>query len=69
MTLVSLSSASVWMKSTSLRSALLPKLMTLPRPSFCSAAQSRMATQSAPDWEMTEIFPGGGTDGANVAFM
>ena len=28
-----------------------------------------MATHNAPDWEMTEIFPGGGTDGANVAFM
>ena len=38
------------------------------RASAC-AAQSRMATHSAPDWEMTEIFPGGGTDGANVAFI
>ncbi len=44
-------------------------LMTLPMPSFCSTAQSRIATHSAPDCEMTEIFPGGGTDGANVAFI
>ena len=28
-----------------------------------------MATHSAPDWEMTEILPGGGSDGANVAFI
>ena len=44
-------------------------LNTLPMPSFCCAAQSRIATQSAPDCEMSEMFPAGGTDGANVAFI
>ena len=49
--------------------ALLPKLITLPKPSFWWAAQSRMATQSAPDCEMTEMRPAPGNDGAKVAFM
>ena len=69
MTVVSESSASAWRKSASFKSALLPMLMTLPMPSFSFAAQSRIATHNAPDCEMTEIFPGGGTDGANVAFI
>ena len=43
--------------------------MTLPKPSFWWAAQSRMATHNAPDWEMTEMRPAGGKEGAKVAFI
>ncbi len=60
MTLVSSSSASASRKSVSSRSALLPMLMSLARPSCRSAAQSRIAVQRAPDCEMTEMPPAPG---------
>ena len=44
-------------------------LMSLARPRFRPAAQSRMAVHSAPDWEMTEMLPGGGICLANEAFI
>ena len=69
MTLVCSSSAKAVRKSVSDRSALLPMLMSLARPRWRAAAQSRMAVHSAPDCEMTEIPPGCGICLANEAFI
>jgi len=60
MTCVSGSSCQACMKSISLRSALLPRLMKFTKPTSVIAAQSRMAVPSAPDWVMMETLPRGG---------
>ena len=55
-------------RSTSVMSALLPMLTTLARPRLRAAARSRMAVQSAPDWEKTEMPPALGILPAKEAF-
>jgi hypothetical protein len=57
MTLLALSSPRWRSMSDSLSTALFPRLINLEKPMFSPRAQSRMATQSAPDWEKKPIFP------------
>ena len=51
------------MKSASDVSALFPRLMNLENPTLLPMAQSRIAVQSAPDWEKKPISPTGGMPG------
>ena len=69
MTFVRGSAPSAGRRSDSSRSALLPMLISLARPRWRPAAQSRIAVPSAPDWESTEIPPGRGICAAKDAFM
>ena len=56
-TVVSSSLAKADKKSVSSRSALLPMETRVASPSLRAAAQSKIAVQSAPDWEKTEMPP------------
>ena len=68
MTRVSSSCASASRKSLSTRSALLPMLTSLEKPTASERAQSTSEVQIAPDWLMTPILPFGGILRAKVAF-
>ena len=67
-TRVSGSDARASIKSASEVSVLFPRLTNLEKPTLFPMAQSRMAVQSAPDWEKKPISPTGGMPAAKVAF-
>jgi hypothetical protein len=69
MTFVCSSVASAVRKSVSSSCALLPMLMSLPRPRWRAAARSRIAVSSAPDCEITEMPPAFGMWLAKDAFI
>ncbi len=69
MTFVSSSSPSASRRSISLMSALLPMLISLARPRLRDTAQSNIAAHTAPDCDITDIFPFLGIFLANVAFI
>ena len=55
-------------KSVSSRTALFPSETMSLKPTSRSAAHSRIAVTSAPDWLMNDVVPGVAFPGANVAF-
>ena len=52
-------------KSTS---AASPREITVEKPTWCGSAQSRIAVQSAPDWETSARSPGMATPLQKVMF-